>query len=169
MIILNFRQGACFHQYTNWVFLLTLRKWMCRMAESGYYCYLDWRIKVVTDLNNILYYQLDRTRPSLFQNTYRKAVWSFLSDYPMASSITLSTQTTLWHQLYSGRGLTANLNSEHAEKKRCSLPSRHLILVYRLCHLCLEYPVEDITYDPHASEGWCILKMFSDMYLQAPL
>ncbi len=126
-------------------------------------------MKVVTDLNNILYYQFNRKRPSLLQNTYRKSIWSFLSDYPVASSITLTTQTTLWHQLYSGRGLTANLRPEHAEKKRCSLPSRHLILVYRLCHLCQEYPVEDIIYDPHASEGWCMLKKISDMYLQAPL
>lgn len=58
-----------------------------------------------------------------------------------------------------------------SRKKMCSLPSRHLTLVYHLCHLCQEYPVEDMTYDLRGSERICILKMFifSDRYLQAPL
>lgn len=62
---------------------------MCRMVLR------EQRIKVMSDLTHILYYQLDKKHPSLLHNTYRKAIWSFLSNYSMASSITLSTQTTL--------------------------------------------------------------------------
>lgn len=57
------------------------------------------------------------------------------------------------------------------QKKRCSLPFRHLILPCHLCRLCQEYPVEDITFGPSASDRWCVLTkfIFSDRHLRAPL
>lgn len=59
--------------------------------------------------NNSFNYLLDRKHPFLFHNTYRKSVWSFLSDYSVPSSITLfDTDNTVTSALL---GLQSTKNS----------------------------------------------------------
>lgn len=103
----------------------------------------------------------------IINNTYRKAIWSFLSNYPVPSRIALSADR---HHSWCEISLIKQLKQKICLKKNI-LPFHHPTLGFRLCHLCQEYPVESIRYDSHCSDRWYKYRILNSvcLHLQALL
>ena len=106
-------------------------------------------------LNTLLYYQ--------FASGHTLVYFKILTGRPFGPF----SPTTPWRPAspYQNRyhcecDISLAMDDRTCNKTRCNVPSRHPILVCHLCHPCQEYPVEDIKYDPHGSEWWCMLNIY---------